>query len=295
MGNGRSSVCAVILNWNNFEDTAASIEAVSTVNYEYLDVIVVDNGSTDGSGARLSREFSEVTIVQTGQNKGFAGGMNAGIIHSLDWDADYVWLLNNDVREPDPDLLDAVLETFETDDNVGIVTPQINEYPETDENWFVRGYVGDRTYSAKHVEADSDDELVVNDYVPFCSPVLSREVIDELGLLPSEYFLYFEDVDYCTRVRNAGYDIVTASDVRIHHKVGSSSSKATHRYYYFRNRLYYVLKFGTINPHFLISYLYFFFRTIIYHSLTMKFDTVSNTIRGVTDSLLENMGRGPVP
>ncbi|WP_436932553.1 glycosyltransferase family 2 protein [Halosimplex halobium] len=295
METGRPSVYAIILNWNNFEDTAASIDAISTVNYQNLELIIVDNGSTDGSGARLSQEFPDTTVVQTGQNRGFAGGMNAGIIHAMDRDADYVWLLNNDIRDPDPDLLDVIVSTFEKEDGIGILTPQINEYPDTEEPWFVRGSVGDKTHDAKHADITSESGIVCNDYVPFCSPVFSREVIDTVGLLPQEYFLYFEDVDYCTRAKERGFDIATVTDVHIYHKVGTSSSKATHRYYYFRNRLHYVRTLRSITLPFLIDYVYFFLGTIVYHSIKGNFDVVRNSALGGLHGISGRMERGPVP
>src|SRR5258705_10163194 len=88
----------IIVNWNGKQDTLAclsSLEKIERKNIE-VHVVVVDNGSTDGSVGEISKKYPKVTVIPAGSNLGFTGGNNIGIAHALDRGADFVWLLNND-------------------------------------------------------------------------------------------------------------------------------------------------------------------------------------------------------
>jgi len=260
MGRSTPRVCNIILNWNNYPDTSECIESLQELSYNNFEIVVVDNGSTDGSGKRLRKEYDDVTVLFTNRNLGFAGGNNRGIREAMDRGADYVWILNDDIIIPDSECLNVLVERMESKSSIGVLTPLVTEYPETDELWFRAGYINWRSGNAGHVrsrrwfiEAGFGDDpitegsLVYHDYLPLCSALVRTEIFEEFGLLNEEYFLYYEDVDLCSRISGHKNEIATETAVRAHHKVSASSDSRRspiHLYYLTRNKLLFKKNFN---------------------------------------------------
>jgi hypothetical protein len=120
-------ICIIVLNWNNYHDTKECLDSIRSLSYSNFEVLVVNNGSTEGSGLTLAREFSDFTILQTGANLGYAGGNNAGMKVAFSKNADIVLILNNDVVVETTDLLNAISLVMR-DTKVGIVGPRIVDY-----------------------------------------------------------------------------------------------------------------------------------------------------------------------
>ena len=115
-----SQVCCVVLNWNGWADTLECMGALRECTYPRLTIIVVDNGSTNDSVARIKSAYPDILLLESGSNLGFSGGNNIGIRHALALGADFVWLLNNDTR-PAADALDALVEKALSDGGIGAV------------------------------------------------------------------------------------------------------------------------------------------------------------------------------
>ncbi|MBA7618474.1 hypothetical protein ES703_25801 [subsurface metagenome] len=162
--------------------------------------------------------FKTIVVDNDKENPGFAGGMNIGIKKALKQKADYILLLNNDTIV-DKNFLKELIEVGESDKEIGILGPIGGEI-----NWlYTKGI---------HVTKN-------NDYISGVCMLVKGSVIEKIGLMSEEYFLYFEDVDWCLRARKAGYKCVLAPEAKIWHKV-SSSTKAesfSYIYYHFRNGL----------------------------------------------------------
>jgi GT2 family glycosyltransferase len=133
MTESKPSVAAIVLNWNNYEDTVEVVAGLDAIGYENLTVIVVDNGSTDNSTNRLENEFPEVEFIYNRENLGFPGGNNIGIREALDRGFDYLWLLNNDIVIPDDFDLESLLLTVESYSLIDSVSPLLTEYPDKDQ------------------------------------------------------------------------------------------------------------------------------------------------------------------
>lgn len=241
-------VSIVVLNWNNYEDTAECLESINVLSYPHYDIVLVDNGSTDGSGQRLEEEFTDITTIHTGENLGFAGGLNIGIKYALDRDSDLIWLVNNDVVIQDDDCLGSLVETINEDEQIGMLSPLVRHYPDTDSIWFAQGEIDWTTGEGRHnIDYSGGDmgasNIIYNEYIPFCSVLIRADVFDNVGLLPEDYFFYFEDVDYSLCVRNKGYKLATDGDTDIYHKVGQSTTNLTpvKLYYLYRNTLLFSL------------------------------------------------------
>src|SRR6266568_5938037 len=114
----------IILNWHGWQCTIECVESCKKLSYLNFRILVVDNGSTDGSEAILRERFPDVELLQTGANLGFAGGNNVGIRYALEQGAEYVWLLNNDTTV-DADALSALVRMAEGDTKIGMAGSKI--------------------------------------------------------------------------------------------------------------------------------------------------------------------------
>ena len=215
-----ASVNVIVLNWNGWSDTLECLASLEQLNYPHYRVIVVDNDSTDDSVSRIRERFPMVEVVETGKNLGFAGGCNAGIERSLGEGVEYVWLLNNDTTV-EPGALQALVEKARSDSRIGAVGSAIYsaEVPERLEAWG-GGRVSFWLGRSMHFVKPVGDETL--QFITGASLLLPRTVIQDLGLLDDAFFMYWEDADYCFRLRKAGWRLAVSGQSKVWHK-GSAS------------------------------------------------------------------------
>lgn len=188
---------------------------------------MVDNGSTDDSVCRIREEFPWVELVLTGKNLGFSGGCNAGIRRALAESADYVWLLNNDAIA-DPGALDALVHKAESAPRIGAVGSAIYcmEEPAKLQAWG-GGYVNFWMGHARHfLKPVADDKI---EYITGASLLIPRRALEGVGLLDEGIFLYWEDPEYCWRLRGAGWRLAVAAESKIWHKGMSACGRKSPR------------------------------------------------------------------
>lgn len=295
------SVTAVVLNWNNYDDTSSCLKSLLQLEYPELEFLVVDNGSTDGSGEKIESEFPEVTLVRTTENLGFAEGMNRGIQTALSHDSDYIWLLNNDLLVQDEFLLEKLVDKIAEDDDIAAITPLIRSYPDTDDIWFWNGRVNWRSGNGYHATVPSsfNNTLISNEYIPFCCTLFSSSVFRDIGLISDSYFLYYEDVDFSTKLRDAGYNIITYTDTEAYHKQrGSSGSRLgpTSSYYMTRNQLLFKHKYHKrIERSFPLWFLIDIIQRLMIRVYNRRFDGLLALCRGLKDGIRGKQGQGPYP
>jgi GT2 family glycosyltransferase len=206
----------VLLNWNGWKDTVECLSSLQKLEYGNIYAIVVDNGSTNDSVQRIRAQFPQVEIIEMGKNLGFAGGCNAGIRAAIDRGAEYVWFLNNDTTV-DPDALRAMVDRAEADPKVGAVGSAIysTAEPELLQAWG-GGYVNFWLGRSRHFVGPVRDEQI--QFLTGASLLLRRSAVESLGLLDEGFFMYWEDADYCFRLRRAGWRLAVAGDSRVWHK-----------------------------------------------------------------------------
>lgn len=243
-------VYVIILNWNGKDDTFECLRSLQQLDYPNFEILVVDNGSTDGSEDLLRASFPSAHVIQTGRNLGYAGGNNIGIRFALSHGADYVWLLNNDTTVA-PDALTPLVETAESDPTIAFVGSKIYFYDKPEVIWCAGGIIdlaaGGRTDVIGMSQEDRGqfDKVSDVDYVAGCSLLASRAAIDAIGFIPEEYFLYFEETDWNLAAQKKGYRTVMAPASRVWHKhelVGNYADRMM--YYLFRNRVRIVAKYA---------------------------------------------------
>lgn len=233
-------VYIIILNWKGWQDTRECLDSCLKVSYPNYRILVVDNGSTDGSDALIEKTFPAVELIRAGNNFGFTGGNNIGMRHALSMGADYVLLLNNDTIV-DPEFVTELVRIAESDAAYGIVCSKIYFHDRPDVIW----YAGASFYPwlgwGRHRGYGEHDRGQYDSTEPTmratgCVLMACKELCDKIGLLSDEYFIYCEDTDWGMRARNAGYKIIYVPSSKVWHKVSRTMGAVSGKTYYYSVR-----------------------------------------------------------
>lgn len=224
---GEPGLYVIVLNWNGGDVVSSCIESLEAVTNPSLDIIVVDNASTDSSPDSIRREFPGVELVVNDRNLLYAGGNNVGLRKAMDHGGRYFLLLNNDT-EVDPDFAARMLSVFEREEEAGIVGPKILYYDDPERIWYGGGGFYPLLFVPRHrnirrLSGTFNEEGGETEFVTGCALMVRREVLDEIGLLDTSYGIYNEDVDFCLRAGAAGWKCFYEPSALVWHKVSSSS------------------------------------------------------------------------
>lgn len=242
-------IAIIILNWNNYEDSAECLESLKEVEYSNHRVIVVDNGSTDGSGDRLADEYDWCEFVFNETNRGFPGGVNVGIRAAQKHDTDYVLLLNNDAVI-DANALREMVSVGESNDDAGIVSSLILDYDDEIVHDAGREFVFHTLEYENPYQGRSESSLAGThevEGISGCCMMVKSELINQIGVLNDEQFFFGgEDIDYCLRAKNAGWRIIVQLDAPVYHKVNSTAGSDSEfkEYHQTRNKLWMGYSYG---------------------------------------------------
>ena len=266
-------VYIVVLNWNGFADTADCLSSLLTLVGCEFKIVVCDNDSHDDSYANLvdwgyerndrglvvkevglaeisvdiSMESYNLFFIKNNSNLGFAGGNNPGIRFALNQsDMKYAWLLNNDT-EVDSHALTALLNKCCSNKKIGVCGSKLVYFHNRSLLQGVGGVYNPWLCTSKHYGAflpsDTifDEKKVDNsiDYVIGASMLISKECLQEIGILCEDYFLYYEEIDFCLRAKKK-FEIATCTESIVYHKEGASTESGKSYladYYSVRNRL----------------------------------------------------------
>ena len=240
----------ILINYNGYKDTIDCVNNLKKINYKNYKIIVVDNASSDDSVEILNEELKNCTIIKSKKNLGFAGGNNLGVNYALDHKADYILLLNNDTIV-EPQFLNNMLNSFSIGSKIGIVGCKIMYYSQKNIIWYGGGYIDwfkfiGVHYGMRQIDKGQCDNKKEIDFVTGCCMLVKREVFEKVGLLSEDYFMYFEDVDFCVKVKNAGFVMWYNPEAIIYHKVGLSSGGEESPFsieWCTRNRLLFMYKY----------------------------------------------------
>lgn len=243
-------VYIILLNYNGYKDTIECVKSIESITYENYRVLIVDNKSTNDSEAILKSTLPSYEILQTGENLGFAGGNNYGVRYALKNGADHVLLLNNDTIVT-PDFLSEMIETMISSSKVGAVSCKIMYESERDIIWYAGGTFNWNTINCEHFgmkEKDTHkfDEVKEVDFITGCAILLSKELLAEVGLMPEEYFMCFEDMDYSVMIKDSSFKMMYNPRGVIYHKVSKSSGGEESPFgikWFTRNRLIFLYKY----------------------------------------------------
>jgi GT2 family glycosyltransferase len=279
-------VSIITINYNGLEDTCALIETIPF--NENMEVIVVDNASKNQEAETIAQRYPQIRVIKSGQNRGFAGGNNLGILAAQ---GKYVFLINNDTFFKDFKV-QTLIDRIESSPKIGIVCPKIrfawNDNPIQYAGYMPLSKVTVRNSAIGFGEDDHGqyDTAHPTPYAHGAAMLIRRDAIEKVGLMPECYFLYYEELDWSMMFSRAGYQIWYEPKCTIYHKESQSTGQNSplRTYYLTRNRLLLVqrnpLEFSKT-----LAYLYLIgvvaIRDILKHTLTGRFGLLKATLQAL--------------
>jgi hypothetical protein len=302
-----SKVAIIILAFNGIDLTLEVLTNLAKLDIAGINVetIVVDNASKDNTVAKLQNfklPNMPFRLIKNRTNLGFSGGNNVGIDMAVRSGADYVLLLNNDVIVP-PNLAKILVETIEKDDCIGAVAPKIyfakgfefhkDKYKDSELGkviWYAGGILDkDNVYSDHQgvdvVDRGQYEKEEETDFANGACVLLRTKALKEVGYLKENYFLYWEDVELCQRLKLAGWKIIYTPKTHIWHKVSVAAGGPggeINDYFLTRNRLAFGMQYSNLRTK--LALLRDSVRLILKGRKWQK--------KGVTDYYLGRMGKG---
>lgn len=242
MTKDKPKVNLVVLSWNTLEDTKACIDSLRSLAYANKQIVVVDNGSSDGSKTYLAKQ-KDIKYIDLQKNRGFTGGQIEALKHC---DGDFIALINSDAVV-DSKWLDICLSVMLDNENIGVVggrayTWKDGEKPSLDSEFYSyqvvdqsRGYA--QTLMAGELRCEVDS-------ISGAGVLIRRSAVDKVGYFDDAFFAYFEETDLFARMQRAGYKIVYEPSAHTWHKIGKSTEGKPFFYLYqmHRNRFMYAIK-----------------------------------------------------
>ena len=251
-------VAAIVLNYNGRAVTLQALASLGAMDYPAFDLVVVDNGSTDGSHGAIAEAFPAVVQRRTEENLGPAGGCNLGIRWALEQGGarryDYLLILNNDI-EVAPDMLTEMVRVAESDARIGVVGPKAYYYAPADRDriWSAGGRLRFRESVTRERgegqrdrgQFDRDEEV---DYINGCAMLVRREAFERAGLWDPIFHLAVEDADFCMRIKALGYRCWYAHRARLWHMVAYATGvyKPGKTFHTGRSTAIFVRRYGTL-------------------------------------------------
>ena len=264
-------ITIIILNYNGKKHTLECLDSVYKVKklkaYK-VEIIVVDNGSDDGSVKAVAAKFPQAKLINNKENLGFAEGNNVGIDYALKSGADFIMLLNNDTLV-DKDFLIELIKGFRNNKDIGVASPKIyfapgfefhkDKYSKTERGkviWYAGGLLDWLNILGSHRGVDEVDKgqyqkAIETDFCTGCCMLIKKQVFEKIGLFDKKYYLYWEDVDFCIRAKKAGFKVFYLPQAFMWHKNAAASEGVggkTSVYYQTRNRALFALKYAKIKP-----------------------------------------------
>lgn len=285
----------VILTWNQREDTLACLESVFELDYPNFKVMIVDNGSVDGTSEAIRSQFPDVALIVNETNIGVPAADNQGIEHFLRQGADYVLILNNDTVV-DRLFLSELVKAAEAHPDVGMTVPKIYYYGENNLLWsagaewrrfpprvVITGF-GKQDGPAYSVQRELD-------YATGCATLVKRRALETVGLLDPVYFMYQEDYDYSERLREANYKIVYVPTSVMWHKASASVGEGSEEKWFrwSRSLVRYYRRHGRLWILLLSTFLVW---VILREIAKGNLKAIDPCLRGVWAGLKREYGRG---
>lgn len=255
-------VSIITVNYNQIKVTEEFLDSLRNISYPNYEVIVVDNASKENSIPHLVKKYPEIIGLRSDENLGFAGGNNLGIRKAK---GDYFLMLNNDT-EVDPGFLEPLVEAMLSNTKIGMVGAKVMYYNQPGFIQYAGSTHMSRFTATSHFIGNRQkdegqfDIQVETPYTSGAAMMVSRKACERVGLMAGFFFLYYEELDWQTRIRKAGYEIYYIPKAVVFHKESVSVGKQSslQAYWKTRNRLL-LIRRNSSNFDIFISYIYISF------------------------------------
>lgn len=285
-----NKIYIILLNYNSADDTIECIESIreneTKLNYE---IVVVDNKSQDNSIQKLEK-INNIKLIKSDENNGFASGNNIGIKYAIENGAQYILLLNNDTII-EKNAISILEEQLNNHNELGIIGSRIMYY----DNKELINYCGGEIDWLKATSIHNNykqkfnnnmEKFFYTNFITGCCMLIKKEVFEKVGYLPEEYFMYYEDVDFCVRVKEAGYKLGIDTSSVIYHKVSASSGGEESAFsveWGTRNRFIFMNKYKKYTNG-IITIIYFYltrYRMIVKYFIKGKIENSKAVLEGM--------------
>jgi len=257
-----NTVSIITVNYNQPLITEQLLSSISLTNtYPNIEIIVVDNGSKVNDVPQWQAKYPAFRFIRSDINLGFAGGNNLGVKEAT---GEYLFFVNNDTEFTEG-LIEKLVNILDTHPEVGMVSPKIRYFDQPDTLQYVgftaMNYYTCRNYCVGQFELDKgqyDNSTGPTAYAHGAAMMARKEAIDKAGLMAENFFLYYEEMDWCDHIKKAGYEIWVETKALIYHKESVSVGRASALKEYFmnRNRILFIRRNAPIRAR-LFFYIYF--------------------------------------
>jgi GT2 family glycosyltransferase len=256
------AVSIITVNFNQSLVTEQLLLSINSTNtYSNINIIVVDNGSKENNTLAWATKYPGIKFIRSEINLGFAGGNNIGIKEAV---GDYLFFVNNDT-EFTPGLVQGLVNVLDEHPEVGMVSPKLMYFDKPDMIQYA-GYTNMNYYTARNYcigQFETDNGQYDNikgpiGYAHGAAMMVRKEAIEKAGTMAENFFLYYEEMDWCDRVKKAGYQVWVNTNTVIYHKESVSVGKASGLKEYFmnRNRILFIRRNAPLQAR-LFFYIYF--------------------------------------
>lgn len=214
----------VVLNYNGASCLLSCLKSLGELQYASKDIIVVDNDSADNSLKEAKEKFPQFTFVSNPKNAGFAAGMNVGIKLALARGADYCWLFNYDAGAY-PETLAKLMEAARENPRAGLLSPVIYA-SDGGKIWFAKGRIDFFRMRTRHTAPTKQEvaaKFYPSEFLTGCALLIKKELVEDIGFLDENFFLYYEDADYSRRAGQAGFSCLVVPQAKVVHSEISNS------------------------------------------------------------------------
>jgi len=293
MSNDQPLISIVTLTWNQTEVTCQFLESTRHLTYKNYEILVCDMGSEVDPTERINAaNYPNTRVLRSEKNLGFTGGNNWGMRQAK---GDYIFIVNNDT-EVTPELLDVLIQPFFDDPTIGVTCPKIRFFQHPDMIQYagfnpINVFTGRTTaVGSKEIDKGQCDVSGYTHGAHGCAMLVSREIINKVGMFPENFFIYYEEWDWSARILKAGYHIYYQAKGLIYHKESITMGKksAIKVYYHTRNRILYMRR-NTAWYQFAVFITFFILvaapKATITYLLKRQFEHLRSFIKGTTWNL----------
>jgi len=295
----QARVAIILVNWNGYAMTKDCINSILENPSSAYQIVVVDNGSTDGSVQKLREAFPQIHLIASSENLGFTGGNNLGMRWALEQGFDYSFLLNNDTFVGSG-FLEPMLTFMDEHPQTGAVQPRICFAHDQSLIWNAGaayhpwlGIATTRGYNK--TDGPQFAQTMPLDWITGCAFFIRNEVLRQIGLFEPAFFTYYEDVDLSFRIVKAGYGLHYLPTSVIYHIAGMSGKTiakgkegylhASVHYHNVRNRIWIWRRYSQVWnwPSILAYHLFYFVGMLLYFLMRGRLEKLAATWKGIRD------------
>jgi GT2 family glycosyltransferase len=231
------SVYTIILNYNNYSDTIETIKSALSLEYDANSVLLVENSSDKTIIRKIRTQFPDLVIIENKKNWGYAGGNNIGIRKAIACDADYIFLLNNDVKL-EKDVLKKCVSAMEKSPDCGACQPMIVTFENKEIVWSAgtQLYFGYPRLFLKETKLQKNGIKISPFGLVGCAILFRRTALQQTGLFDESLFLLHEETDWCIRAKKMNFSLLIISHALVSHKISTSIGMFSKIYLYYIGR-----------------------------------------------------------